>query len=161
MAMVTTTAVKVVRAAVEEARELRSRVVGQEHVLLALQRHPDCDAMAVLRALGLDVGLSTLKLWITPGAEPAAMPAATPRLRKALEEAASEAAGHDRATTSADLLVGILRAEIGVGYQLLRSAGVSLSAVREAMTKLADPRGELHDVVDTTPVAILEEGTQA
>jgi len=142
----TATARRVVTEATRCATELRSRVIGQEHVLLALIDEPDSLAAAMLGELGVYGSLGVLPSLISAGAGAQPSPEPTPRFRKALEEAEAEAAEQDRATTSADLVIGILRANIGVGFNLLRGAGVTLDDARAALAAVPLPHAELDDV---------------
>ena len=151
----TATATTVVRAAVEVATELGSKVVGQEHVILAIGDRPESLGSAAFAAVGVEPGsIRTGLLAMMGGVRPAAStpPAPTPRLRLALEEADAEAAEHHRPTTSADLLLGILRAHVGVGFQLLGYAGVTEDRLRGAVDEVLAGHPEL-DAVEETPAA--------
>jgi len=151
----TATATELLTVAIGKARELNSRIVGQEHVLLALAERPDSFGAELLVELGLGSGISVLEMWITPGATAEPNPAPTVRLVKAVEEADAEARESGRPATSADLVIGIVRAGIGVGYQLLRAAGVTLAEARSGLEKVTRPDGELASVVDSSLAAAL------
>jgi ATP-dependent Clp protease ATP-binding subunit ClpA len=152
----TTTAIAVVHEARDRARELKSPVIGQEHVLLALGERPESSGGAAFAALGIEPGSirSGLLAMISPG-RASGEPAPTPRLQRALEEADAEAGERGRPTTSADLVLGILRSHQGVGFQLLGYAGVGEDALRRAVDGIAPGHAELEDVGDGSVAAAL------
>jgi ATP-dependent Clp protease ATP-binding subunit ClpA len=148
-ATATTTAASVVRAAVDVATELGSKVVGQEHVILAIGDRPESLGGAAFAAVGVDPGSIRNGLLAMMGAirpAPSTPPAPTPRLQLALEQADAEATERDRPTTSADLLIGILRSHVGVGFQLLGYAGVTEAALRDAVAGVLPGHPELDTV---------------
>lgn len=153
MTTATHTAATVVRAAMDHARELGSPVLGQEHVLLALGGHPDSLGGRLFSAIGVDPSAirNGLLGMITPRGA-AGDPVPTPRFQKALEEAEAEASQHGRPTTSADLVLGILRSHAGVGFQLLGYAGIKEGDARTALERVLAGHPELDEPADT-PVA--------
>lgn len=116
----------------DEAVALRSPVIGQEHVLLAIGAAPESSGAKLLGTVGVDPAelRARLLMMIKPGR--GGEPVATPRLARAVDEARAEAAEHGRQPTSADLVIGILRAGEGMGVLILGHFGVTLERAREA-----------------------------
>jgi ATP-dependent Clp protease ATP-binding subunit ClpA len=145
----TTAAAAIVRGARGEARAIGSSAIGQEHLILGLSAHPDSVAGRALAQLGIDAATIKTGLLSMVGTPPAAgrgEPAPTPRLLRALEEADAEAGERGRPTTSADLLLGILRTHQGVGFQLLGYAGIGEEKLRAAVADVVTGHAELDAV---------------
>ncbi len=124
---------KVLEQAYREAAAYRHSYVGQEHILLALAT-VDSAAKDVLSQTGVDVAKvrSLFESQIAPGSsEPRKKPELTVRARQAVSLAADEAQRSGRvAYGPEDLLVGLLRAGEGAGFQFLALLEVGLEAVR-------------------------------
>jgi ATP-dependent Clp protease ATP-binding subunit ClpA len=155
---ITTVAAALVRGARDEATAIGSSIIGQEHVLLGMSEHPDSIGGRALAAVGVEPGSikSTLMTMVkvVPGR---GEPAPTPRFLRALDEADAEAADHGRATTSVDLLLGILRTHQGVGFQLLGYAGITEDALRAAVGDVLTDHPELADVDATATAAAVAQ----
>ena len=129
---------KVLEHAYREAAAYRHSYVGQEHILLALAT-VDSVARDVLSQTGVD-GAQVRSLFesqIAPGSrEPRKKPELTVRAREAVSLAADEAQRAGRvAYGPEDLLVGLLRAGEGAGFQFLVLLDVGLEAVRTILEK--------------------------
>ena len=163
MAASTASAVAAIEGAVEEATRLRQPALGQEHLLLAVAAQPDslgARALAALTGTDSDASRSTLLGLLRPGPAPlSSPPQATPRTVLALEQAEAEAAERRRPTTTGDLLIGILRAGEGVGFQILTTAGVDLDRMRAVITTLADGAPELADTSTDAVTTALSRAT--
>jgi ATP-dependent Clp protease ATP-binding subunit ClpA len=143
----TTVAAALVRGARDEAIAIGSSIIGQEHVLLGMSEHPDSIGGRALAAVGVEAAsikktLMTM-IRVVPGR---GEPQPTPRFVRALEEADAEATEQGRPTTSADLLLCILRTHQGVGFQLLGYAGITEDTLRPAVAGVITDHPELADV---------------
>jgi ATP-dependent Clp protease ATP-binding subunit ClpC len=133
---------RVVVLAQEEARNLGHNYVGTEHILLGLIHESDGIAAKALLALGvsLDETRTQIEAIIGRGdlarAQDGPIPF-TPRTKKVLELAVREALqlGHDYIGTE-HILLGLMREGDGVGAQVLNSAGIEFSAVRQQIREL-------------------------
>jgi ATP-dependent Clp protease ATP-binding subunit ClpA len=151
---ITAAAVALVQGARDEAVAIGSSIIGQEHVLLGMSEHPDSIGGRALAAAGVEPGsikktLMTM-IKVVPGR---GEPEPTPRFTRALEEADAEAKEQGRPTTSADLLLGILRTHQGVGFQLMGYAGITEDTLRPAVAAAVDGHPELTDVDETRTAA--------
>ena len=118
----------------EEALARGHSYLGQEHFLLAFAREGDSVAGKMLGNLGVDIQLD-IEVVIGRGDKPASGELGlTPRAVKAIEFAVKEARdlGHDYIGTE-HILIGIVRAEEGIGFELLESRGVNLERLRAEM----------------------------
>ena len=122
-----------------QAARYRHAYLGQEHILLALTIR-DTPAKEVLSQLGADEGAvrAQFEAQLAPGTKrPRGKPSLTRRARRALSLAADEAQRAGRVTYGPEhLLLGLLRTEEGVGFQILTALGIHLDAVR---AQIADP----------------------
>lgn len=133
----------VLRAAEEEAQELASATVEAEHLLLALTADEDSSVGRLLAGSGLDrdglhaalereterslaaVGVSLTDFGPLGPTAPRRQPRFASSSKAALERTLHVAVAHkDRRITSAHLLVGILRADIGTVPRALAAAEV-------------------------------------
>lgn len=152
----TTVATALVRGARDEARAIGSSVIGQEHILLAISEHPDSVGGRALAAVGVPPeSIKTTLLSMITTVSGRGEPAPTPRFVRALEEADAEAAERGRPTTSADLLLGILRTHQGVGFQLMGYAGIKEDALRAAVADAVAGHAELDAVEEVAAAGIL------
>jgi ATP-dependent Clp protease ATP-binding subunit ClpC len=122
-----------------EARQRNHDYVGQEHLLLGLLLVDDGAAAAILQALDVrpEVIRSEVEVMVGRVALAPAQRAYTPRLQAALDLAAEEATGFEHAAVGTDhLLLGMLREGQGVGADILRARGVTLSRARDQALRL-------------------------
>jgi len=116
-----------------EAARYRHAYVGQEHILLALTV-VESAAKNTLSQLGADEAnvRSLFEAELAPGdTKPRGNPELTPRARNAVCLAAEEAQRAGRVAYGPEhLLIGLLRTNEGMGFQMLGSLGVELDAVR-------------------------------
>ena len=128
----------------EEAIELRHNYIGQEHLLLGFTHEPESVAAKVLRNLGFDVR-STVESLIGRGRGPIASDIhLTPRARQTMELAVEEAhrLGH-RYLGTEHVLLGIMRAGEGIGFELLMRHDIGEERLRAEMNRiLSQPRRE-------------------
>lgn len=131
----------------EEALELGDDHLGTEHLLLGLLREGDGVAAAVLRNLGVvpDELRAAAEALIDRGEAPYGCGIdLTPRARRTLELAVKEARRlkHHYVGTE-HLLLGIVRAGEGIGFELLEQRGVTPERVRAEVERvLSQPREE-------------------
>jgi ATP-dependent Clp protease ATP-binding subunit ClpC len=132
---------KVIILAKEEARRFNHDYIGTEHILLGLIREGEGVAAAVLEKLGLsleNIRLEIEKL-VQPGPTTQIMGDIpfTPRAKKALEFAAEEARslGHNYIGTE-HILLGLIREEEGVAYQVLLNLGLDVNTVRNKIMEV-------------------------
>ncbi len=136
---------KVMVLAQEEARKLGQMYVGTEHLLLGLIREEDGIAAQALRNLDVtyDETVEQIKQVAEKPEEPA--PAGhipfTPRAKRVLESALREMMSLGQSYIATEhLLLGILREGNGVAMEALTRMGVSVDAVRNAISELAPKR---------------------
>jgi len=133
--MLTNRATAVLAEGANTARRLRQEALGTEHLLLGLLA--ERTTSGVLRALGVDAGALAARLRAALPAAGAgtatALPTPTAHLRRALQAAESEAARGGAAVGPEHLLLGLLAVRQGIAPKLLRQAGVSLKAARQAL----------------------------
>ena len=138
-------ATRALRWAWEEALERRHDRLGQEHLLLGLLREPDSVAARVLQNLGFDVR-AALETRVGCGSGPVSGEIdLTPRARQTLELAVKESRrlSHHYIGTE-HLLLGIVRAGEGLGFELLREHGISPQRVQAEVERLlSQPRAGL------------------
>jgi ATP-dependent Clp protease ATP-binding subunit ClpA len=149
----------VVRAAYDEARALGSATVEEEHLLLALAADPQTAAGGLLVDSGLDhdgvvaaleqeaerslaavgVALSDFGLADPPAAPRTKAGFATSAKRAIARAVGAASARGARAISPADLLVGILRAELGTVPRALDAAGVDRVGLLSRAERLLAP----------------------
>ena len=136
---------KVMVLAQEEARKLGQMYVGTEHILLGLIREEDGIAAQALKKLDVtyDDALEQIKqVAEQPGeATPAGHIPFTPLAKRVLESALREMLSLGQSYIATEhLLLGILREGNGVAMESLTRMGVSVDAVRNAISELAPKR---------------------
>jgi ATP-dependent Clp protease ATP-binding subunit ClpA len=128
---------KVLQLADQEAQRLNHEYIDTEHILLGLVKEGDGSAVRILNNLGIDLRkvLLELKKWIQPGPETIFMgkPAQTPRAKKVIERAIEESCNLNHAdyVGTEHLLLGLMREQEGVAFQVLWILGLRLELVRE------------------------------
>lgn len=125
--------------AVEEARLRNHDYVGQEHLLLGLLQVDDGAAAAILRELNVPSDAIHTEVELIAGrrALPPTDQPFTPPLDAALDLAADEAAGFEHPAVGTDhLLLGMLREGEGLGADIVRARGVTLSIARDRALRL-------------------------
>jgi ATP-dependent Clp protease ATP-binding subunit ClpA len=135
---------KVMQLATQEAQRSNHDYLGTEHILLGIVKNGSSVAAFVLRELGFDLPTIRLEVekivqrgaadTVTPGKLPP-----TPRARKAIVFAVEEAHKflHEQVGTE-HLLLGLLRVENCVAWQILGKLGRSREDVRWAMVRLLE-----------------------
>ena len=132
---------KIIILAREEAERHQNDYLGTEHLVLAILREGDGVALAVLKKMGLSPEQVRLEIernlpggssTMTFGEIPF-----TPRVKKVIEFAIEEAKllGHNY-IGSEHLLLGLLRAEEGMGGKILRALGANLLSARQLTINL-------------------------
>ncbi len=139
----------------EEAFRLNHNWIGQEHVLLALAADPGPSATAMLGACNVspEALAALLRNQLQPGAKAVKGEIGlTPRLKKAVESAVKEADLLNHSVIGAEhLLLGLLRAGEGMGFDALESLGVSLEKARVAAAN--EPASDTSPAEDTQRAA--------
>lgn len=132
---------RALQAARQEAVALRHEYVGTEHMLLGLTHDADGIAGAVLRdaGVGAEVVRTSLLQVVRPGVTTPVGPDLpyTSRAKKALELAMAEARQLRHSYVGTEhILLGLLAEERGIAAQVLRSLGLEVGPVREAIVRL-------------------------
>jgi ATP-dependent Clp protease ATP-binding subunit ClpA len=137
---------KVIELSCEEARQLKHQFVGTEHLLLGLCREGEGIAAAVLESLGVrldKVRLSMAQVLNTARGREAhdwlgsLVPPLGRQTMQALDEAELAVAWLQHPAVDVDhLLLGLLRAPVGVAFAVLQDAGVTLAAVAERVVAI-------------------------
>lgn len=124
-----------------EARRLNHDYLGQEHLLLALVRDGEGNAVDLLAALGVDPAEVANTIEFTVGAGRQSVAGAlprTPRLGRALDLARQEARRLQRPVLGTEhLLLGLVEEGEGVAAVILKNFGLTADAVRERAATLA------------------------
>ena len=147
----------VIRLARREARKLNHRRVGLEHLLLGLLKEQRGVAANVLKNLAVDLrnGRREVERLIRPGAdgEPVAKSRVPlgPEAKRVIEHAANEARGFNHNYIGTEhLLLGLLREQDGVAFDVLRELHLTREGVRREVA------GILGDTLQSkTPVHAL------
>ncbi|MCP4652781.1 MAG: ATP-dependent Clp protease ATP-binding subunit [Candidatus Omnitrophica bacterium] len=132
---------KILILAKEESRRFNHDYIGTEHILLGLIREGDGVACAVLQNLGVEMERTRIEIekLISPGTTTSVLGDIpfTPRAKKALELSAEEARtlGHNYIGTE-HILLGLLREEDGIAFQVLFAMGTDLKKVRSEISAL-------------------------
>ena len=154
-----------------EAERLGQLVIGPEHLLLALMQMPQCIAIGILRALGVDLGKIRNK--IEDLAEKKEKDTASdnsenielsPVVQRVLVAAAKEASMLQHPYIGTEhILLGILREGDSLASKLLFDSGVKLEVCRQAILAALDPNfvgledsghGTDYDEDDDTPLSM-------
>lgn len=143
-------ALKVMQLSQEEVWRLNHQYVGTEHILLGIARWGNGVAAHVLK--NLDVNLNSLPLQVErivapgPDALKEQKPKGfifpqTPRAKRSLEYAVEESAslGNNYIGTE-HLLMGLMREEEGVAFNVLRNLGITHEMVRAETLRLLTQR---------------------
>ena len=129
----------------EEAATLRHGELAPEHLLLGIVRQPGSTCSALFRELGADpetLYRQTASVTTSPEEPESTGPDLpyTPSAKKAIELAMSEARSlnHDYVGVE-HLVLGLLREGSSPAATVLAGTGLTLSAAREALRRLAPP----------------------
>jgi hypothetical protein len=131
---------RAVEASEAEARRMRHRYVGTEHLLLGLLTEPEAVGPRALVGVGLDLGTlrGAIEEMVPPGDHaPGRHLPFTPRAKKALQLALREALalGHNYIGTE-HLVLGLLREGGGIAHEVLAGLGADHDAVRAEVNRL-------------------------
>jgi excisionase family DNA binding protein len=128
---------EVIRAAHSEARRYSHHYLGQEHLLLGFAAVRDCTAsqMLVARGIPLEQFRSAFESRVAAGdSPPPRRLGRTPRMKKAMRLAMKEATRDGaKLVGSEHLLLGLLLAGEGLGYEILTHAGLAVESLRDAI----------------------------
>jgi ATP-dependent Clp protease ATP-binding subunit ClpA len=139
----------------EEARLLGHDFIGTEHLLLGMVKEPHGIAAQVLMERGITTGRARIQIEQIVGkstGQPTGSPPFTTRAKRILE-LSMRAALHNKhdAIGPEHILLGLVEEGEGVGAQVIRSLGVELDDVREAVLRAISgddpwPDGDFPDV---------------
>ncbi len=121
----------------EEALALNHNHIGQEHLLLGLLKERDCVAAKILKGKGIQLRKmrSAVEAQVGRGDESTSGEVyLTPPALKVMELAVREARHLHRYVDTEHILLGIVLAGEGVGFDLLESDGLSLEHVQTELT---------------------------
>ena len=137
---------RVMASAREEALALNHKHVGQEHLLLGLLKDRGCVAAKILKDKGIQLRKvrTAVEAQVGRGDESTSGELyLTPQALKVTELAVREARHSHRYLDTEHILLGIVLAGEGVGFDLLKSEGVSLEHVQTELTGiLSEPQVE-------------------
>ena len=126
----------------EEAKRLNHDQVTPEHVLLGLLREPESIAIKSLRNLKVDldklkIELETSMAKSSSNTKLFGQIPSSPRVQRLIAFSAEEAKtfGHNYIGTE-HLLLGLLREENGVAYNVLTSLGIELNSLKQEIMKV-------------------------
>jgi hemolysin B len=126
----------------EEAKRLNHDQVTPEHVLLGLLREPESIAIKSLRNLKVDldklkIELETSMAKSSSNTKLFGQIPTSPRVQRLIAFSAEEAKafGHNYIGTE-HLLLGLLREENGVAYNVLTSLGIELNSLKQEIMKV-------------------------
>ena len=133
----------------EEALALNHNHIGQEHLLLGLLKERDCVAAKILKVKGIQLRKvrSAVEAQVGRGDESTSGEVyLTPQALKVTELAVREARHLQRYVDTEHILLGIVLAGEGIGFDLLKSEGVSLEHVQTELTGiLSEPQVETNE----------------
>jgi len=126
---------KVMQLSLQEARRFNHEHVGTEHILLGLVSEGSSDEGNVLRKRGVDPFRvrTDVERIVQAGPDMVAMGKmpGSPRAKKVLDSAIAEASTSKHDLVGPEhLLLGLLREEEGVAYEVLRNLGLNLEELR-------------------------------
>lgn len=136
---------RVISYARQEAQRMGHQYIGTEHLLLGILRERTGMAATVLDRLHVDPAQLRAEVEKAAGAQPQPADGSrqfpfVPGAKKAFEYAAEESKGAGQNYIGTEhLLLGLLREEEDIAAQALKSCGVRLEAVREALADLLGP----------------------
>ena len=126
----------------DEAKRLNHDQITPEHVLLGLLHEPESIAVKALRNLKVDldklkIELETSMTKSTSTTKLFGQVPSSPRVQKLISFSAEEAKafGHNYIGTE-HLLLGILREENGIAYNVLTSLGIELNSLKQEIMKI-------------------------
>jgi len=131
----------------DEARQFGHDHIGTTHLVLGLAKLEECVAAQVLGRLGVTLGdlRSGVESTIGPGSAPLREEMElTPRARSAIRLALKEARSLSHHYLGTEhILLGIVRAGEGIGFELLSKRGITYERVRTEVERiLSQPRPE-------------------
>ena len=133
----------------EEALALNHNHVGQEHLLLGLLKERDCVAAKILKGKGIQLRKmrSAVEAQVGRGDESTSGEIyLTPQALKVAELAVREARHLHQYVDTEHILLGIVLAGEGVGFDLLEADGLSLELVQTQMAgTLPEPQVETRE----------------
>ena len=130
---------KVMQLSREEAWRLNHQYIGTEHILLGIARWGRGVAANVLKSLDVDLSVVRIQVEEIVGSEPElpigyqpnGLLSQTPRAKRSLEYAIEESASLSHSYIGTEhLLLGLMREEEGVAFEVLRNLGVTHEMVR-------------------------------
>ncbi len=126
-----------IRSAHSEARRYGHTYLGQEHLLLGLAMNPECPAARVLRDCGVSAEQvrAGFEAKIAPGQAPAPRRLGrTERAKKAMRLGMKEARKLKAERVGSEhLLLGIVLAGEGAGWEMLNGLGIGEQALRKVI----------------------------
>lgn len=133
----TAEALEVITIANNEARAMRHRFIGTEHILLGLIAESEGMAAQALLSLGVDLGRARLEVAKIRGESRGALPGElpfTPSAKHLLEEAVKQAKSAGLSYVGTEhLLVALIDPGRGVAAKILNDLGVTSKALRELL----------------------------
>lgn len=140
--LVTKDGVNVMKSANQEAISLQHRMIGPEHLLLALLKLESGVAAEVFTNLGIDLGKLRADLLKSiprgPGSITLKRPPPDQRARKVIELALGESYAVDRSCAGPEhILLGLLLETESAAGQLLRKNGLTVERAREGINLAA------------------------
>lgn len=129
----------------QEAERLGQKLIGTEHILLALMQMPQCIAVGILRDMNVDVDAicseieSRSSKTSSDSVETSDM-TLSPLVQRVLVAAANEASMLQHPYIGTEhILLGILREGEGIAAELLLASGVKIEKCRQAILSALDP----------------------
>ena len=130
------------RLAYGEAIRFNQEYIGTEHILLGLVKLGSGVAWTLLSSYQVDLRMMRNEVEKMSSPLPAEVPAGrlslTPRARNIITLAVEESRGLQHAHVGTEhLLLGLLREQQGVAYQILQKLGLNLDEARQRVCELA------------------------
>ena len=150
---------------VEEAKRLNHDVLTPEHVLLGIFHETDSIVVNVLNKLKIDIekikfDIESSMVKSTSNTKLFGKIPPSPRIQHLISRAAEEAKSlGDNCISTEHLLLGILKEENGIAYNVLTSYNLDLKTLRHEMMRIRGKSGSSSNISESSSSTIQEDNT--
>lgn len=150
---------------VEEAKRLNHDMLTPEHVLLGIFHETDSIVVNVLNKLKIDIekikfDIESSMVKSTSNTKLFGKIPPSPRIQHLISRAAEEAKSlGDNCISTEHLLLGILKEENGIAYNVLTSYNLDLKTLRHEMMRIRGKSGSSSNISESSSSTIQEDNT--
>ena len=150
---------------VEEAKRLNHDMLAPEHVLLGIFHETDSIVVNVLNKLKIDIekikfDIESSMVKSTSNTKLFGKIPPSPRIQHLISRAAEEAKSlGDNCISTEHLLLGILKEENGIAYNVLTSYNLDLKTLRHEMMRIRGKSGSSSNISESSSSTIQEDNT--